>query len=428
MRLIRSKGVGVYFVSQNPLDIPDEVLGQLGNRVQHALRAFTPRDQKAVRAAAETFRANPALRCRRRRSPSSGSARRWSRPCRTRACPRVVERTLIRPPCSRIGPATAEERATVDRRSPLAGRYDQAIDRELGLRDAQAQGGRGAAPARRRAQRPAEARRRAAAAPPALDQRRRPLAPDRRRGHGQERRAQHRQPARPPDRARPARLDPQALRNRDRGARRAAAPPQDRVQPVGTEGDGGDDRTVRCAVGGSCGRRLRRGHGGGRRGRSARSRRPSSWSTVASGLDHPWGMAFLPDGGMLITERAARLRLLRDGELESGADRRRAGGRGERSGRPARRRARIPTSRATGWSICPTPGRARTAPRRRVARARLGEGALEDLEVIFRAVPEIRSSKHFGSRLVFDRDGFLYVTAGERGQGDARPGSRPAPG
>ena len=86
VRIIRSKGVGVYFCSQFPDDVPDEILGQLGNRVQHALRAFTPRDQKAVRTAAETFVANPDARRRARRSRSSASARRWCRRCRTRAC------------------------------------------------------------------------------------------------------------------------------------------------------------------------------------------------------------------------------------------------------------------------------------------------------------------------------------------------------
>jgi DNA helicase HerA-like ATPase len=79
VRLIRSKGVGVYFVTQNPLDIPETVLGQLGNRVQHALRAFTPRDQKAVKTAAETLRANPTFERREPLSPSWASARRWSR-------------------------------------------------------------------------------------------------------------------------------------------------------------------------------------------------------------------------------------------------------------------------------------------------------------------------------------------------------------
>jgi uncharacterized protein len=129
VRLIRSKGVGVYFISQNPLDIPDEVLGQLGNRIQHALRAFTPRDQRAVRAAADTFRANPKLDVG-TAITELGVGEALVSTLQDEGAPSVVERTLVRPPCSRIGPATAEERQVVMSRSPIAGRYDQAIDRE----------------------------------------------------------------------------------------------------------------------------------------------------------------------------------------------------------------------------------------------------------------------------------------------------------
>ena len=129
VRLIRSKGVGVYFVTQNPLDIPDDVLGQLGNRVQHALRAFTPRDQRAVRAAAETFRANPKLDVS-EAITQLGVGEALVSTLQDKGVPSVVERTLIRPPCSRIGPATAEERELVMGRSPIAGHYDQPIDRE----------------------------------------------------------------------------------------------------------------------------------------------------------------------------------------------------------------------------------------------------------------------------------------------------------
>jgi uncharacterized protein len=129
VRLIRSKGVGVYFISQNPLDVPDEVLGQLGNRIQHALRAFTPRDQRAVRAAAETFRANPKLDVS-EAITQLGVGEALVSTLHDKGVPSIVERTLIRPPCSRIGPATAEERQTVMSRSPVAGRYDQAVDRE----------------------------------------------------------------------------------------------------------------------------------------------------------------------------------------------------------------------------------------------------------------------------------------------------------
>jgi hypothetical protein len=129
VRLIRSKGVGVYFISQNPLDVPDDVLGQLGNRVQHALRAFTPRDQRAVRAAAETFRANPGFDAA-EAITQLGVGEALVSTLQEKGVPGVVERTLIRPPCSRIGPATPEERRRVIERSPLAGRYDQTVDRE----------------------------------------------------------------------------------------------------------------------------------------------------------------------------------------------------------------------------------------------------------------------------------------------------------
>ena len=129
VRLIRSKGVGVYFISQNPLDVPDEVLGQLGNRIQHALRAFTPRDQRAVRAAAETFRANPKLDVS-EAITELGVGEALVSTLHDQGVPSMVERTLIRPPCSRIGPATLEERQAVMSRSPVAGRYDQPVDRE----------------------------------------------------------------------------------------------------------------------------------------------------------------------------------------------------------------------------------------------------------------------------------------------------------
>jgi DNA helicase HerA-like ATPase len=129
VRLIRSKGVGVYFISQNPLDIPDDVLGQLGNRIQHALRAFTPRDQKAIRAAAETFRANPALDTATAITELAVGEALVSL-LQDKGVPGVVDRTMIRPPGSRIGPATPEERRQVIGSSPVAGRYDQTIDRE----------------------------------------------------------------------------------------------------------------------------------------------------------------------------------------------------------------------------------------------------------------------------------------------------------
>ncbi|SFF56593.1 hypothetical protein SAMN04488120_10928 [Fontimonas thermophila] len=128
VRLIRSKGVGVYFVTQHPLDLPDAVLGQLGNRIQHALRAFTPRDQKAVRTAAETFRANPALDVA-SVITELGVGEALVSTLQEGGVPGVVERTRIRPPRSRIGALTAEERSAILARSPLAGRYETAIDR-----------------------------------------------------------------------------------------------------------------------------------------------------------------------------------------------------------------------------------------------------------------------------------------------------------
>jgi uncharacterized protein len=129
VRLIRSKGVGVYFVTQSPLDLPDNVLGQLGNRVQHALRAYTPRDQKAVRAAAETFRANPKLDTE-RILQELGVGEALVSVLDAKGVPTVVERALIDPPRSRMQPLTPPERAQIIRQSPLYGRYEKAIDRE----------------------------------------------------------------------------------------------------------------------------------------------------------------------------------------------------------------------------------------------------------------------------------------------------------
>ncbi len=128
-RLIRSKGVGVYFVTQIPLDIPDIILGQLGNKVQHALRAYTPRDQKAVRASAETFRTNPALDAERILT-ELGVGEALVSFLDKEGKPNIVERALIRPPFSRIGPVTPEERSTVIRNSLLHGVYERAVDRE----------------------------------------------------------------------------------------------------------------------------------------------------------------------------------------------------------------------------------------------------------------------------------------------------------
>ncbi|WP_372964038.1 helicase HerA-like domain-containing protein [Marinobacter sp.] len=129
VRLIRSKGVGIYFVSQNPTDIPDKVLGQLGNRVQHALRAFTTRDQKAVRAAASTFRQNPGLDTE-KVITELGVGEALVSTLDAKGIPSIVDRTLIRPPSSRLGPATTEERNSILNASEFGVRYNKAIDRE----------------------------------------------------------------------------------------------------------------------------------------------------------------------------------------------------------------------------------------------------------------------------------------------------------
>ena len=129
VRLIRSKGVGVYFISQSPLDIPEDVLGQLGHRVQHALRAFTPKDQKAVKAAAQTFRARKGLDVEAAIN-ELGTGEALASSLDEKGSPTEVARILIRPPESRIGPLTDAERKEHLARSPLRGRYDQAVDRE----------------------------------------------------------------------------------------------------------------------------------------------------------------------------------------------------------------------------------------------------------------------------------------------------------
>ncbi|OZA91405.1 MAG: ATP-binding protein, partial [Erythrobacter sp. 34-65-8] len=129
VRLIRSKGVGVYFVTQNPIDIPEEVAGQLGNRVQHALRAFTPKDQRAIRAAAETFRINPDLDVEEAITELKVGEALVSTLLDDGA-PSIVQRTLIKPPRSRLGPVTPKERAIIQSVSPLDGKYDQEVDRE----------------------------------------------------------------------------------------------------------------------------------------------------------------------------------------------------------------------------------------------------------------------------------------------------------
>jgi DNA helicase HerA-like ATPase len=145
VRLIRSKGVGVYFVTQTPLDIPDAVLGQLGNRVQHALRAFTPRDQKAVKAAAQTFRANPALAVE-SAITELGVGEALVSFLDDHGRPAVVERALIRPPVSRLTPLSPAERQEVIQGSAVFGRYDRTIDRESAHERLAARVGQGGMP------------------------------------------------------------------------------------------------------------------------------------------------------------------------------------------------------------------------------------------------------------------------------------------
>ncbi len=129
IRLIRSKGVGVWFVSQNPSDIPDNVLGQLGNRVQHALRAFTPKDQKAVKAAAQTMRANPAFDTE-KAIQELGTGEALISFLDAKGSPSVVERAMVIAPCSRMGPVTEDERNGLINHSPVYGKYEDEVDRE----------------------------------------------------------------------------------------------------------------------------------------------------------------------------------------------------------------------------------------------------------------------------------------------------------
>lgn len=129
VRLIRSKGVGVYFITQNPADIPDDVLGQLSNRVQHALRAYTPKEQKGVKAAAQSFRANPNFSTE-EAITQLGIGEALVSVLDAKGVPTMVERTLIRPPLSRVGPLSAQERAAAIAQSPLQGVYEALINRE----------------------------------------------------------------------------------------------------------------------------------------------------------------------------------------------------------------------------------------------------------------------------------------------------------
>jgi uncharacterized protein len=129
VRLVRSKGVGIFFVTQSPIDVPDGILGQLGNRVQHAVRAFTPKDQKAVKAAAQTFRANPAINVE-QAILELGVGEALVSFLDEKGTPGMVERALVCPPRSQIGPISAEQRQQIMRDSLVAGVYEKAVDRE----------------------------------------------------------------------------------------------------------------------------------------------------------------------------------------------------------------------------------------------------------------------------------------------------------
>ena len=144
VRLVRSKGVGVYFVTQNPLDIPDTVLGQLGNRVQHALRAYTPRDQKAVAAAAETFRANPKINVA-QIITELGVGEALVSFLDEKGRPTVVERAYVCPPQSQIGPISPEQRKLLLQNSLVAGQYEKTVDRESAFEKLKARRGAAAA-------------------------------------------------------------------------------------------------------------------------------------------------------------------------------------------------------------------------------------------------------------------------------------------
>src|SRR5262249_11050310 len=144
VRLIRSKGVGVYFVTQNPLDIPDKVLGQLGNRVQHALRAFTPRDQKAVRSVAETMRANPQLDIE-KAILELGVGEALVSLLDAKGTPSITERAFVLPPASQIGPITPDQRKQLIATSVVAGVYEKTVDRESAFEMLAKRAGAGAA-------------------------------------------------------------------------------------------------------------------------------------------------------------------------------------------------------------------------------------------------------------------------------------------
>jgi len=158
VRLIRSKGVGVYFITQNPADVPDTILGQLGNRVQHALRAFTAKDQKDLAKAAETYRPNPRFRIDEAiRDVGTGEA--VTSLLEAKGVPGVAERTLVRPPSSQLGPLDPAARAAVMAGSPVKGKYDQPLDRESAFEKLRARAGSAARDAAQLEQKQAEEKR-----------------------------------------------------------------------------------------------------------------------------------------------------------------------------------------------------------------------------------------------------------------------------
>src|ERR1700723_1538195 len=143
VRLVRSKGVGIFFVTQSPLDVPDGILGQLGNRVQHAVRAFTPKDQKAVKAAAQTFRANPAVNVE-QVILEMGVGEALVSFLDEKGTPGIVERALVCPPRSQIGPITPDQRQQLMKTSIVAGVYENAVDRESAYEMLKARAGQAA--------------------------------------------------------------------------------------------------------------------------------------------------------------------------------------------------------------------------------------------------------------------------------------------
>jgi DNA helicase HerA-like ATPase len=157
VRLIRSKGVGIYFVTQNPADIPETVLGQLGNRVQHALRAYTPAEQKGLRAASDSFRANPAFDTA-EAIQGLGVGEALVSVLDEKGAPTMVQKTTVRPPASRLGPLTQAERAAVIAQSPVKGLYDQVKDRDSAFEMLRARAAKAQADAQARAQDAASAK------------------------------------------------------------------------------------------------------------------------------------------------------------------------------------------------------------------------------------------------------------------------------